>query len=163
MKLKTLLILADILGLLAIGAPAVAQSVTTPTVSTLDQQNDRVQVVPNGQPSARSVYASPAQLSAVHAYYKLTPVTGFDFTFSNDEGIAMFTPAGTIAEGTVFTAPNPSDGTEECVFSTKQITLFAFWPNNTNQTVNNGLTQIAANGHACYVFSTSTSAWDRAE
>lgn len=155
---KSIFALAAI-GLLAASAVAYSQA-PVPQVQVLHPNADRIQVIPNGAPSAQSVYASPAQITAVKGYYYSVPTTGFRFTFENSQSRAVFDPAGTLASGYVTMAPTPSDGTEACVFSTAAITLL--YPTaNTGQTVNDAVTTLAANAKVCYLWAASQSTWVR--
>lgn len=157
--MKKLLISAA-LGFLALSGAVIAQAISVPTVSTVNPTADRVQIVPNGQPSARSVYASPAQISGDYDYYRSAPASLFTFTFDNTQHIAAFKPSGTIAYGYVTLAPNPSDGTEECIFSTQTITTL-YLSANTNQTLDSAVTTLAANTRNCYIYGLSAATWYR--
>lgn len=141
---------------------ATAQLVTPPSVTTIHPNNDLVQVIPNGIAQGTNVYATPAQLKASGAYYKSIPLTGFTFTFGNSQTDAAFRPAGTLATGTVTLAPNPSDGSRVCIFSTQIITALTLAA-NTGQTINNAATAMTALGHVCYLYGLSNTTWDRVE
>jgi hypothetical protein len=147
---------------LVLAGPAFAQTVTLPYVTTVNP-TDAIQDVPYGAPATGNVYAKPAQITATKGYTKNQTVdTGktYSYTFGNSQSRMLFEPAATVAYSYVTFAPNPSDGTEACVFSTAQITLL--YPTaNTGQTVNNAVTTLAANGNACYVYGTSNATWDR--
>lgn len=146
-----------------LGAAALAQiGVTPPQVQTVSPTADRIQVVPNGAPQAQSQYASPAQITAVHGYYKSVPLTGFTYTFSNAVGYAAFNPAGTLAALYIVLAPSPSDGTRACIFSSQTITAL-YVAANTGQSINNAIsgTSLSANTGACYLYSASNLTWDR--
>lgn len=152
---KTLLSLA---AALLFSAGALAQSV--PQVQTVSPTNDRIQVIPGGRPSAGNVYGSPAQITAVKGYYRSAPANLFTFTFGNAESLAAFDPAGTLNYGYVTLAPNPSDGTEACVFSTAAITTL-YLSANTGQTLSDAVTTLAANARNCYVYALSQATWYR--
>jgi hypothetical protein len=153
--------IAAALGVLALGAYALAQVITVPTV-TIVNPTDLIQIIPGGIPSAGNVYATPSQITSQSAYYKSVPLTLFTFTFANNQSVAAFRPAGTLAGGYVTFSPSPSDGAQQCVFSTQTIT--AFYPTaNTGQTVNNAVTTLAANAHVCYLYGASNATWDRTQ
>lgn len=148
-------------GFLAIsGIAVIAQTVAVPQVATVNPTADRIQIIPRGAPSAQSVYVSPAQITATHGYYHSVPASLFTFTFSNNQGIAAFDPAGTLVYGYVTLAPNPSDGTEACVFSTAAITTL-YLTANTSQTVNDAVTTLGANARVCYLYGLSSTTWFR--
>lgn len=154
---KTLLSIAAVL---LLSAGAFAQ--TVPQVSTISPTADRMQVIPNGQPSAQSVYASPAQITATKGYYRSAPTSGFRFTFANNQAVAAFDPSGTLDYGYVTLAPNPSDGTEACVFSTAAITTL-YLTANTGQSIADAVTTLAANARNCYLYARSQTAWYRSQ
>lgn len=156
---KTYLALAAV-GLLAYAGFAIAQSV--PQVQTISPTNDRIQVVPGGAPSAQSVFASPAQITAVKGYYRSVPASAFTYTFGNAVSRAVFDPAGTLAGGYITMAPNPSDGTEACFFSTAEITT-VYMAANTGQAISDAVTTLAANGKACYLYAASLASWYRSQ
>jgi hypothetical protein len=161
--LRGLLIGAGLLatiGLVAAQVPAVPQVSVT-------HQNDLIQVIPNGAPSAQSVYGTIPQITNAPGYYKSIPVTGFTYQWAQGVTYANFAPAGTIAAGYVTLASNPSDGSRNCIFSTNTITAIYVCKTSTGvgncvQTgVNNAITTLSANTSACYTYSTSNSTWDR--
>lgn len=158
MKKSHIIALAAV-GLLAFGTAVIAQ-VNAPQVATINPTADRIQVVPNGQPSAQSVFASPAQITAVKGYYRSAPTSLFNFTFGNAQSLAAFDPAGTLAYGYVTLAPNPSDGTEACFFSTAAITTL-YVAANTGQTLSDAVTTLAANARNCYLYAQSQATWYR--
>lgn len=157
---KTHLVLAAVLALAA--GTVIAQTVSVPQVSTINPTADRIQVIPNGQPSAQSQYASPAQITAVKGYYRSVPASGFTYTFGNAVSRAVFDPAGTLAGGYITMAPNPSDGTEACFFSTAAITT-VYMAANTGQAIADAVTTLAANGKACYLYASSLASWYRSQ
>lgn len=63
MKFNRIYGIVAALGLALAGAVAVAQTVQIPAPQSMGV-NDRIQVIPNGQPSAQSVYATLTQLRA---------------------------------------------------------------------------------------------------
>lgn len=148
-------------GFLAIsGIAVIAQTVAVPQVQTISPTADRIQIIPRGAPSAQSVYASPAQITATKGYYKSSPLTNFTFTFAANQAIAAFTPAGTLSTATVTLAAIPSDGTEECIFSTQTLTSLTINA-NAGQSIANAVTTLTANGKVCYLYGQSTATWNR--
>lgn len=154
-------ILAAAAGFLVLGGIALAQ-VSSPQVSTIHPTTDLVQVVPNGQPSAQSVYATPAQITATRGYYKSVPASSFTFTFGNSQSVASFKPAGTLAYGYITFAANPSDGTEACFFSTGAVTTL-YLSANTGQTLADAVTAATANTRYCYLYGLSNATWNRSQ
>jgi hypothetical protein len=168
MNRKNLAFLSAAIGLLALGGVAFAQSTTLPTASTIHQTTDRMQVVPSGQPSARSVYASPAQITVTKNYIVSPAADGlhnnspFSYTFGNTTARMLFESATTASYAYVTMAANPSDGTEQCVYSKSAVTLF-YPVANTGQTLSDAATTIAAAGHVCYIYGLSNATWYRTE
>lgn len=156
-KLKLSLIAAGV-GFLGLST-AVLSQVFAPTVSIINP-TDLIQIIPLGSPSAQSQYVSPALLVAQQGYYKSAPVSGFTFTYGNSQRTAAFNPAGTLAYGYVTFSPAPSDGAEQCFFSTQAITTL-YLSANTNQTLTSAVTTLAANGRDCYLYSASNATWNR--
>lgn len=161
MHLKKLLLGVAALGLIA-GAMGVNAQVNAPQVSTINPTADLIQIVPRGQPSAQSRYATPALLAVTGGYYKSVPATGFTYTFGNNIRVAAFDPGATISTGTVTMSPNPSDGAEQCIFSTATITTLTVGA-NTGQTIADAATTITANGRICYLYSLSNATWNRSQ
>lgn len=164
------LIFATALAVVALAGAAIAQTVAVPQVSTLNPTADRVQIVPNGAPSARSVYASPAQLGTTGYYVKVPAAdiltahntTGYTWTFANYQGELLLDPSGTLEYAYITFSPNPSDGARQCIFSTAATT--ALYPTaNTGQTVNDALTAGVANTRYCYTYGASNLTWDRSQ
>lgn len=94
------------------------------------------------------------------SYTKVAAGTGFSYTFVNFQADMLFEPAGTLAAGYVTAAPTPTDGAQECVFSTQAITAF-YWAANVGQTINNAITALSANTRVCYRYSIGNATWDR--
>ena len=149
------------ISLLALGALAIAQTISVPQRTVLTQ-TDLIQVIPGGIPSAQSVYSTPEQITNVAGYYKAATTTGFTYTFTNAVTYAALRPAGTLAAGYVILAPTPSDGSRNCVFTTQTITAF-YVAANTGQSINNAFagTALSANTGACYLYGASNATWDR--
>lgn len=148
-------------GLFAAGsAVAIAQVISVPTQATIGT-TDLIQVVPGGVPSAGNAYVTPAQISGAPGYTKTVPLTGFNLTFTNSQVWMLLYPAGTLATGTITTAPNPSDGQRECIRSSQTQTALTFTA-NTGQTIGTALTALTAGTAVCYTFSKSNATWDPA-
>lgn len=145
--------------LLALGAVAIAQSISVPQVQIINP-TDLIQVIPKGQPSAQSVYAKPAQITSQMGYVKASPVTGFTYTFGNSQSILVLTHGSTLAAGTVVFASAPSDGAQECIWAQAAVTSLTLSKASTH-TINNAVTTIAAASKVCYLFSLSNLSWDR--
>ena len=106
--------------------------------------------------------AGMAPVNGNLAFTKAVPSTGFSLTFGNFQHEIVLAPTGTLAAGYVTFAPNPPEGTRQCVFSTQIIT--AFYPTaNAGQTVNNAATAMTANGRICYTYSLANTTWDRSQ
>jgi hypothetical protein len=147
-------------GLLAFAGAVIAQ--VAPQVQSINSSTDLVQIVPGGAPSAQSVYANVGRLTASQGYYRSVPTTNFFFTFSGDQHIAAFDPAGTLGTGSVTLAANPGNGLEQCVFSTTAVTALTVNA-NTGATINDAVTTLAANAKVCYLYAASLSAWIRTQ
>jgi len=158
-RMKYLVIAAGV-GFLGLSAAVLAQ-VAVPQVSIINP-TDLIQVIPLGQPSAQSKYATPAQITSQSGYYKSAPASLFSFTFGNSQSTAAFDPAGTLAYGYVTFSPAPSDGAQQCVFSTAAITTL-YLSANTGQTLADAATTLAANGKLCYLYSLSNATWNRSQ
>jgi hypothetical protein len=163
MRIKRLLIAAGVsflvlstLVLSPFGSAVLSQ--VSVALRTVLAQNDLIQIIPNGQPSAQSQYATLPRVTNVTGYYTSTPLTGFSYQFAGGITNAAFTPAGTLASGYVTLASTPSDGAVNCVFSSTAITQFNVCTastgigNCTTTGIVGGITTLAANGTACYFF-----------
>lgn len=167
MKLKHILIGAAV-GLLALST-AVLSQVSLP-LRTVLAQTDLIQIIPLGQPSAQSVYDTVPGVTNVTGYYVSTPPTSFTYTFTTGITNAVFTPSATLASGYITLASTPSDGGMNCIFSSTAITNFNLCTastgvgNCTTTGIVGGITTLAANGVACYVYKntgTPSATWYR--
>jgi hypothetical protein len=141
-------------------APAEAQVQPVPQVSQVNPGDLFLDVV-NGAPQAQSAYATPGQIAGVPGYVNGgAATTGFTFTFGNSQTDYFIQPAGTLATGTLTTAPNPSDGQRECFLSTQTQTALT-WSANTGQSINNAPTAGVAMTPICITFSKATATWYR--
>lgn len=148
---------------LVFAAAALAQSIPVPQVQSIGQA-DLVQVIPNGQPSAQSVYATAGAVAGVLQYSQQTPLTGFAITVPNATSFLYLTPAGTLATGTVTMEASPvSDGQNFCFQSTQINTAITFTA-NTGQSFG-GIANLTAyptpNTRLCWFFNASTATWYR--
>lgn len=152
------------LAAVAILAGAAFAQVNAPQVSTINPTADLIQIIPGGQPSAQSRYTTPALLTATGGYYKSTAGSGgaLNYTFANAQRLAAFDAGGTITSMYWTMAPAPSDGTEQCVFSTGAIT-FLYPTANTGQTVSDAVSTLAANGRVCYLYGSANATWNRSQ
>lgn len=149
--------------LLGVVGYVVAQTIPVPQVTTVNPNNDLIQVVPNGSPGAAEVYAVPALVTNVAGYYKSIPTTNNVYTFGTNVSYAAFRPAGTLAAMSVYLAANPSDGARNCMFTTQTVTSFNVFANNANQSINSAIlaAALSANTIACYTYGASNATWDR--
>lgn len=141
------------------GAAVIAQVIPVPQVATVGT-TDLIQIIPNGQPTAQSVYTTPASIAGVPGYVYNVPVTAFSLTYAKGQTNMALNPAGTLATGTLTTEANPSDGQRECVLSTQTQTALTVTA-NTGQTIVNGPTALVANVPVCWTFVKSLAAWER--
>ncbi len=150
-----------------LGITGLALSQSAPQVSVL-HPTDLIQVIPFGQPSAQSFYATPPLITNQYGYYKGTPGAGFAYTVGTNVTYTAFNPSGTLTSGYVTLPANPSDGTRTCVFTTQTITAF-YVAANTGQSItsaggfSSGVTSTALsiNTGACWLYSVSNATWDR--
>lgn len=152
------ILLGALAALIVSSGIVLAQPIPVPQVSRINP-NDLMQVLPGGQPSAQSYYAIPAQITSQLGYVKVSPTTGFTYTFGNSQSDLVLTSASVVAAGTVVFASAPSDGAKECVYAQNGITTLTF--SAPGQTINNAVTTLAAAARVCYLFSISNLTWDR--
>lgn len=158
--MKKLLLATSAVSLLAIGfAFAQSTTISLPVLSTVST-SDLFQDVPGGSPTAGNKYVTAAQIAGVPGYTKTIPLTSFSLTFANSQEYMLLQPAGTLAAGTITTAPNPSDGQRECIVSTQIVSALTLTANS-GQTINGAVTALAANTGVCYTYSAFNATWDR--
>ena len=165
MTLKKKLLIGASLAFLGVSGMALSQS--APQVAFLNP-TDLIQVIPFGQPSAQSKYATPPQITNQFGYYKSVPGAGFAYTVGANVTYTAFNPGGTLASGYVTLPAAPPDGARTCVFSTQTITAF-YVAANTGQSItsaggfSSGVTSTAltANVAGCWLYSASNTTWDR--
>lgn len=148
--------------LLGFGGAVIAQSVSVPQVSSINT-TDLIQVVPRGQPSAQSVYSTPALLNSVRGYQVKSPLTAFSYTFANSDSLIVLTHSTTIAQGTITFASAPSDGAQECIYAQNIVTTLGLAAGSNSATINNAVTTIGAAAQICYLYSLSTNTWNRSK
>jgi len=147
-------------GALALLATSVAAQNTVPSVPFSDV-NTLIPVVPQGAASAKTVTAPLPVVTGVHGYANaLAAVTAWTHTFSNAEEYFMMQPSGTLANGTIITAPSPGDGQRECFFSTQTQSSIT-WTANTGQTLSGAPTAGVANTPVCMIYDKADAAWYR--
>lgn len=158
--MKKLLIAAG-LAFLALSGAVLSQTISVPQVSIVNP-TDLIQIIPKGAPSAQSVYATPSQITSQSAFYTSVPASLFTFTFANNQTVAAFEPASTLAYGYITFAPSPSNGAQECFYSKSAITTL-YLTANTGQTVNDAVTTLAAAAKNCYIYTVSSLTWNRSQ
>ena len=159
-----LLSTAAIIGVFGVSA-AFAQ-VAVPSAGAL-HQNDQVNVVPYGAPSAQSVYATPGNIAGVEQYSYQIPLTAFTITPPNGTSLLYLNPAGTLATGTLTMQASPSDGQKFCVQSSQTQTAITVSA-NTGQTISTtiglgALTAMVQFTRYCYLYQGALATWIRTQ
>ena len=85
-----------------------------------------------------------------------TPTTGFSYTVTTP--VTLFTPAGTLASGTVTMPASPSDGMTVAILTTQTITSLTI-SGNTGQSISGAVSTLAANASATYLYRQSNTTW----
>ncbi len=147
------------IGVCLLAGAAISQVIIQPQVAVV-QTTDLFQDVVGGPPRQPTAYATAAQIAGVPGYVYNVPVTAFSLTFANSQTAFILNPAGTLATGTLTTAPNPSDGQRECVLSSQTQTALTVTA-NTGQTIVNAPSALVANTPVCWTFVKSLAAWER--
>lgn len=147
-------------GAIGFAAAAIGQNYYPPVVPLIGP-TDTIPIVRSGQPSAQQQYANPAQITSQMGYQKVSPVTGYTYTFGNSQSMIVFTGAVTPLAGTVTFAAAPSDGANQCVYSQGGISTLNLAAGATGQTVRNAVTSLAALAKVCYLYSAADGFWDR--
>jgi hypothetical protein len=147
---------------------ALGQTISVPQIGPglLNATVDRLQYLLNGYPAGPgSQYVSPAQVLGTSKYAKYTAGLanggGYNWYFGQDQQYIQLNFAGTESYSYLTLEPLPSDGARECVFTTGAITSVYLAAYSASQTVNSGITTLAANTGACYLYSASNTTWDR--
>lgn len=138
--------------------PALALAQISPPILANTSQQDLVQIIPHGQPSAQNQYVPIGAVSAVPTYVYNVPVTAFSLTFAHQQGFFILNPAGTLSTGTVTFEANPSDAQRECTVSTQTQTAITFTA-NTGQTVVGAPTALTAGAVACFTYVAPLATW----
>lgn len=148
-------------GALVLASLALAQVITVPVVQSLGP-TDLVQVIPQGQPSAQSVYASPGSIAGVEAYSYQIPLTAFAITVPAHVDFLYLNPAGTLATGALTMEPTPSDGQRFCLQDTQTQTAITVSA-NTGQSLGGiaAPTALVANTRYCWFYNRPLASWIR--
>jgi hypothetical protein len=141
-----------LLAALAVGGSIVAAAQTLPGAAGVPgisvpmrgpiAQNDLIQVIPNGQPNAQSVYSYSGAIASADLYSYQVPLTGFSITPANGTGYLLLNPAGTLSTGTLTMQAAPSDGQRFSVFTSQTQTAITIAA-NTGQTLDAGVIGLA--------------------
>jgi hypothetical protein len=94
----------------------------------------------------------------IQQYDYQTPTTGFSYTFAAGTTTLVMNPAGTLATGTITMPAAPADGMSITFSSSQQITALTL-NGNTGQTVNGGVTFLAAKTAVSYVYRLASTSW----
>lgn len=146
---------------------ALAQAVVLPRVQNITA-GDAVSIIPGGNTSARSVYASPGDIAGQEKYSYQIPVTAFAITVPNFISLLYLNPAGTLATGTLTLQANPSDRQKFCLQDTQTQTAITIAA-STGQTLAAGTfglatpTALVANTRYCWLFLGALSTWTRTQ
>jgi hypothetical protein len=162
--MRTKLILAAFVALFGLGVAAIAQTPFNPTIPTPKVvsigQNDLVNIIPNGSPSAQSIFGNAGWVGGLEQYSLQVPLTAFTITIPAHTSLMMINPAGTLATGTFTMEANPSDGQRACLVSTQTQTAITISA-PTGQTIG-GLAVPAgmtANTRICFTYIALTATW----
>lgn len=158
---KSVLIVGAALAFAISLSAALAQVIPVPQVQSMSQQ-DLVQVVPGGLPSAPEVFAPVGAIAAVEQYSYQIPLTGFTITVPNLVSFLYLNPAGTLATGTLTMMPNPSDGQRFCLQDTQTQTAITVTA-NTGQSLGGiaAPTALVANTRYCWFYNRPLATWIR--
>lgn len=99
-------------------------------------------------------------LSGGAPYVIFTPVTGFTYNIADGTNTVLFTPAGTLASGTVVLPPNPTDGLRVYVSTDKEITALTVNA-NVGQTITTPPTTLLPGLGFGYLYNESATTWYR--
>lgn len=150
-----------------------AQSPSVPTVLTINNNSDLIQVVPNGAPVVGNVYATPAEINNAPGYKKvsvgqtLNVANGYSGqVFGNYQTYLIFIVPATMPYSYVTLAPAPSDGARDCVVASGGALTSLYVAANSGQSIaNNGTAaagiSLSTNTTACFTYSLSNLTWDR--
>lgn len=98
---------------------------------------------------------SPLAVGVANQFY--VQVTGFTRVLPNNIGCAIFTPAGTLAAGTVTLPAAPVDNQVVTIMSTAIITALTL--NAGTASIVGNTTALAANVQVAYIYRKSNTTW----
>jgi len=147
-------------GVLGFAVAAVAQNYYPPIMPSVGP-TDTIQIVPGGVPTAQQKFINPAQITSQMGYQKVSPVTGYTYTFGNSQSMILFTGAVTPLSGTVTFAPAPSDGDNACIYAQGGISTLNLAAGATGQTIRNAVSALAAATKVCYLYDATGGFWDK--
>lgn len=162
--MKRLIIGASIIGAFFAAAAALAQAIA-PTVQSLNQ-NDLVQIVPRGAPSAQTMYQTPGAVAGIDQYSLQVPLTAFSITPPNLTSLLYLNPAGTLATGTLTMEAVASDGQKFCVEDSQTQTAITVAANTGQTLASYGLgavTALTANTRYCWIYFAAPAVWVRTQ
>lgn len=147
---------------LALSHSLFAQTIAVPQAATVTATKDLLRIVPNGQPNVAGVFTTPAGILSTSNYTVASPLSGGSATFGNTQTEMIFNGAATTAAYTVTTAPAPSDGDKECIYTKGAITSLTLSA-NTGETINDAVTSMNATTRVCYIYTLNSLTWNRAQ
>jgi hypothetical protein len=145
------------------GGVAIAQSYAPPQVTSVGT-NDLFPDIVAGQARGQTQYATAAAIAGVPGYVNGgAATTAFTYTFGNTQVSYFIQPAGTLATGTLTTAPLPGDGQRECFLSTQTQTALTWTANSTSitQSISGAPTAAVANTPVCMTWNAANATWYR--
>lgn len=141
---------------------ALAQTINVPLVTTSHPLTDLIQIVPNGQPSAASIYSPWGNVTNVYGYYKNGTVTNNQLVqIGPNTSFVQFANASAMGNLYLYLPTAPQDGARDCFFSIGGVTAMTLYAGVTTATLNNAITAMTALTQYCYLYSASNTAWDR--
>jgi len=152
-------LLAGVLGFVGY---AFAQTTSPPIVNI--NQNDLVQIVKQGQGTAKSVYAAAGTVGGQVQYQYSVPATGFSIAVTNGNNWVLINPAGTLATGTITTPTTPGDGQRLCVMSSQTQTALTMTAATGQAFASYGgaaVTALTANTPVCWFYIANQAVWVR--
>ena len=151
------------LAFLLLSGAVVSQTYNPPQIAVSHPFADLLQIIPNGQPVANSIYTPWASVTNVYGYYKspTTIASGFNYQFGTNVTYAQLNNAASITGGYVYLAAAPFDGARNCIFSIGGVGGVVVYAGTTSQTINNAITAMTASTSYCYLYSQSNTTWDR--
>lgn len=155
-------LLALNVGMVVLGVGVAEAQVTLPTVAAVGP-SDLVQVLPGGSSAAGNKYVKAGAIAAVPGYLDAGIIsTGTTLAYTNLIADIFAQPAGTLANVTLTTSPNPADGQKECFLSIATTTTLTVAAGSSDQTIGASVpTAGVANTRACWTYVKSASTWKR--